>query len=718
MDVNALKIFDCECGKPHDTLMEVVDISQGAIQNIAAYLKERSVNTVYAVADKNTYCAAGKQLEESLKAAGIDIDVYIIEAEEEVVPDEKTVMGVIFGMKKNYDLMIAVGSGTINDICKCTSFKLKMDYIVCATAPSMDGYASVGSPLMLNNLKTTIDCHVPKAIFADVDVLREAPMIMITAGLGDILGKYTCLCDWKLSSIINGEYYCEKIVNMVEGYIQKVVDTADQVETRSPEAIAAITEALVGTGIAMSFVGNSRPASGSEHHISHYWEMKFLFKGRKPALHGTKVAIGTVAIIRLYEMLMDMDVDFAKAKEVVAAYDEKAWAEKMTKLYGVSAPGVIALEKEVQKNSKEAHAKRIQVIEEKWDEIKAMVKAALPAVSFVEDILCKLDAPYNPEQVGVGADMVADSIVVAKEVRNRYGLLQLLWDLGIAEEMGKKIADYFENEQEAYKTMLQTKYQKKIDELKCFVLDMDGTIYLGQELFPFTPAFLDKVKETGREMYFFTNNSSKSQQAYIDKLDKMNIHIEPKQMMISSHVMIKYLQENYPGKSIYVVGTESLINEFKSFDMNLVEEDPEIVVLGFDTSLTYEKMEKACHAIRNGCLYFGINPDWNCPMEGGAFIPDCGSMAKMIEGSTGRWPDFFGKPSKHTLKYMIKESGYQPNEIAIVGDRLYTDIAVADGSEVTSIMVLTGEATLEDVAQSNIKPDIIVNSLADITEML
>lgn len=261
-------------------------------------------------------------------------------------------------------------------------------------------------------------------------------------------------------------------------------------------------------------------------------------------------------------------------------------------------------------------------------------------------------------------------------------------------------------------------YQKKIDELKCFILDMDGTIYLGQDLFSFTPAFLDRLKETGRKMYFFTNNSSKSQQAYIDKLANMGIAITPDQMMISSHVMIKYLQENYPDKSIYVVGTPSLINEFESFDMNLVDDDPDIVVLGFDTTLTYEKMEKACHAIRHGCIYFGINPDWNCPIEGGEFIPDCGSMAKMIEGSTGRWPEFFGKPSKHTLDYIIKETGFLPNEIAIVGDRLYTDIAVADGSDVTSIMVLTGEATLEDVENSDIKPDIIVESLETITEML
>ena len=232
----------------------------------------------------------------------------------------------------------------------------------------------------------------------------------------------------------------------------------------------------------------------------------------------------------------------------------------------------------------------------------------------------------------------------------------------------------------------------KIKEIKCFILDMDGTIYLGNQLFDFTKDFLNKVEETGREYYFFTNNSSKSQQAYIDKLGNMGIHIEPKQMMISSHVMIKYLKEKHPGETIYVVGTPSLINEFKTFNMPLVDENPDIVILGFDTTLTYEKISKACHYIRNGCTYYGINPDWNCPMEGGTFIPDCGSMAKL--------------------------TGYKPEEIAIVGDRLYTDIAVADGSDVTSILVLSGESTLEDVEASDVKPDIILESLKDITEKL
>ena len=174
------------------------------------------------------------------------------------------------------------------------------------------------------------------------------------------------------------------------------------------------------------------------------------------------------------------------------------------------------------------------------------------------------------------------------------------------------------------------------EKIKCFILDMDGTIYLGNELFSFTKDFLKKVEETGREYYFFTNNSSKSQQDYIEKLERFGIRIKRQQMMTSTHVISRYLKQHYEGKSVYVVGTPSLIQEFQYFGINVTEEDPDIVVLGFDTTLTYEKLSKACHYIRNGCTYFGINPDWNCPMEGGAFIPDCGSIAKLNRGFNGK----------------------------------------------------------------------------------
>ena len=176
------------------------------------------------------------------------------------------------------------------------------------------------------------------------------------------------------------------------------------------------------------------------------------------------------------------------------------------------------------------------------------------------------------------------------------------------------------------------------EKIKCFILDMDGTSYLGNELFSFTKDFLKKVEETGREYYFFTNNSSKSQQDYIEKLERFGIRIKSQQMMTSTHVISRYLKQHYEGKSVYVVGTPSLIQEFQYFGINVTEEDPDIVLLGFDTTLNYEKLKKACQYIRNGCIYFGMNEDLNCPMEGGTFIPDCGSMARLIEASTGRFP--------------------------------------------------------------------------------
>mgnify|MGYP003227525931 CR=1 FL=1 len=200
--------------------------------------------------------------------------------------------------------------------------------------------------------------------------------------------------------------------------------------------------------------------------------------------------------------------------------------------------------------------------------------------------------------------------------------------------------------------------------------------------------------------------------------------LEGKEVAVAGRLMFKRVmgkasfcnvQDLQGGIQAYVardeIGVESY-QDFKKMDIG------DIVVLGFDTTLTYEKLSKACHYIRNGCTYFGINPDWNCPIEGGAFIPDCGSMAKLIEASTGRFPEFFGKPSKHTLDYIIQETGYEPDEIAIVGDRLYTDIAVADQSDVTSILVLSGESTREDVKTSDVKPDVILEDLSEITKML
>ena len=260
--------------------------------------------------------------------------------------------------------------------------------------------------------------------------------------------------------------------------------------------------------------------------------------------------------------------------------------------------------------------------------------------------------------------------------------------------------------------------QKSIlDNIELFVLDMDGTIYLGNSLFPYTHKFLDRVKASGREFCFFTNNSSKNRNAYMKKLKSMDIEIDPRQMLISSDVILKWLSENHHGESAYVVGTPDLIEDFKSHNVRLDDKDPDYVILGFDITLTYEKLSKACSFIRRGRPVYGVNPDFNCPVEDG-FIPDCGSIAALVEASTGVACEFFGKPSRHTLDYILEFTGCPPEKAAIVGDRIYTDIATAHGTDVTSILVLSGETTEDDLEASEIKPDLVVNSIEELCPLL
>ncbi|MBB5182776.1 HAD-IIA family hydrolase [Catenisphaera adipataccumulans] len=260
--------------------------------------------------------------------------------------------------------------------------------------------------------------------------------------------------------------------------------------------------------------------------------------------------------------------------------------------------------------------------------------------------------------------------------------------------------------------------KQRLQTIKTFILDMDGTIYLGNDIFPYTHRFLDRVEETNRSYYFFTNNSSKDLQAYIDKLDKMDIPITKEQMMVSTDVILEYLSSHHPGAKLYVVGTPALLRAFTTAGWTLDDEDPDVVILGFDTTLTYEKLSKLCTFIRHGKTYYGINPDLNCPVEGGEFIPDCGSIARCVESSTGVYPEFFGKPSRRTLDYIVKATSLKPGEIAIVGDRLYTDIAVADNSEVLSILVLSGETKKEDVPKSKHQPDVMVDDIGVLADLL
>ncbi len=435
------KPMACSCGHEHRTLLKKIDIEKGALKRLPGLIQEMGYAHVFMVCDVNTWEAAGKAVEELLCSRGID-HKYLVIQEKELVPDEKAAGTVITAFPGKTDLILAVGSGTLNDLCKFISFQVGVDYMVCATAPSMDGFASVGAALITNHVKTTYDAHVPVAIIGDTEVLSQAPMEMIVAGLGDILGKYTCLMDWKMAHLIEGEYYCEKIADMVRQAVTVVAEQSSRIKDRNPEAVKAITEALVLTGVAMSFVGNSRPASGSEHHLSHYWEMQFQMEGKKPVLHGIKVGVGLLTVLNMYRRLAQEKVDFSALKEL--EFDKDAWKAKVCECYKDAAEGILALEEECGKNSQEKRLKRLERLEEVWPELVSLISEELPDLEEMRQMLEEPGAPVPPQHIGISMKQVKDGIILAKEVRNRFTILQILWDLGLLEQYADDMETYFQ----------------------------------------------------------------------------------------------------------------------------------------------------------------------------------------------------------------------------------------------------------------------------------
>lgn len=261
---------------------------------------------------------------------------------------------------------------------------------------------------------------------------------------------------------------------------------------------------------------------------------------------------------------------------------------------------------------------------------------------------------------------------------------------------------------------------EKFNELKqkkLFVLDMDGTFYLGDRLIPGSLEFLERLKEKGVDSLFFTNNSSRTRQFYKEKLAAMGCFVDESSIVTSGDVTIRYLTQNHSDASVYLVGTDLLEQSFIDGGIRLTKNNPDIVVLGFDTSLTYEKIERACTFIRNGAAFIATHLDLNCPTEDG-FIPDCGSMCAMIEASTGVKPRYLGKPFRQTVDMIKLITGRSNNEMAFVGDRLYTDIAVGVNNGITGILVLTGETAEADIESSSVKPDYVFESLYALGQVL
>ncbi len=434
------KDIKCSCGHIHRCDIEDIIIAPGAVEELPRLLNKGDYHHICIVEDENTKQVLGERVAEIVLKAGYKLSEVVLLAEH-LLPDETGIGSVLTGVPEDSDLILAVGTGTLNDLGKFVSSKMKIPYFIIGTASSMDGFASNVAAMVTKQAKATYNAQMPAAIIGDVDVMAEAPLDLIAAGVGDVLGKYVCLTDWKLSSILTGEYYCEYVAELVKEAVEKVRHAAETLAVkRDVQCITELMEGLVLSGIAMSYIGNSRPASGSEHHLSHFWEMHFLQFGEHGAYHGTKVGVGTTLCLKMYEWLSQENLDESILTNYT--YEQEKWEQEIWRVYQKAAPAVIDLENKVHKNVVEKRDVRMKNLLSHQQEIRAIIDELPKAEDFCV-LMENLKAPVFPSQIEVTEDRVVDGCRYAKELRDRTGLLQILHDLGLAETYGQRVLKEF-----------------------------------------------------------------------------------------------------------------------------------------------------------------------------------------------------------------------------------------------------------------------------------
>ena len=297
----------CECGREHKDIIESIRVEESIDKGLFEDLKEFDEEEVVFISDEpiaNAYSNLMKEIETK------GYMIFVFKREEDLLPDELSVGEILMHTTKKTKLIVGIGSGTINDLCRYVSYRLDIPYWIVMSAPSMDGYASTASPILVDGFKKTFYCHVAKRIYGQKNVINNAPSEMLVAGLGDLLGKITALTDWKLSHILHNEYFCPMIYRKLYEYLDHLSEDLDISQSgltytskNDQELGELISESLIQSGIYMYYVGNSRPASGAEHLISHTLEMKAIEEGRKVDFHGIKVGMATNYVLELYKKL-------------------------------------------------------------------------------------------------------------------------------------------------------------------------------------------------------------------------------------------------------------------------------------------------------------------------------------------------------------------------------------------------------------------------------
>ncbi|NLH96693.1 MAG: sn-glycerol-1-phosphate dehydrogenase [Clostridiaceae bacterium] len=369
--------FECGCGRRHSVDISRLVVGSNILGEIAAGLEPFRGGKLLVISDNNTYRAFGEVVINRLLDDGFRLKSFVFDSGDRMLlPDERSIGRALLEVEPDTTFILVVGSGVLSDIARIVSYRTGKQFAIVATAPSMDGYTSVGSSLVVGNKKITYYSHYPYAIFADTSVMRRAPMIMIQAGFGDVLGKLTALADWHLARDVSNEYYCGTIAKLVRKGVDKCLESAGGLAERDEHSVRCLIDALILTGLSIGLAGVSRPASGTEHQLAHYWEVKAVEEGKEHPLHGNSVGVGTVVTAMLYEL----------ASEILPE-------------------GI-----------------------------------AYPRADYVRSLLGKVGAFTNPGDLGISRELFTDSMMNAMYMRDKYTVLRYCSQKGRLEEFAGIIA--------------------------------------------------------------------------------------------------------------------------------------------------------------------------------------------------------------------------------------------------------------------------------------
>lgn len=441
-----LRELKCRCGRVHRCDIESVCIEQDSIERIPALLK--GYEKALLVSDANTRPLAFERVQKALHEGGIAFREAFFDQTKVLVPDEAAVGYVESALRDlspdgEKTMIIGIGSGVINDICKWVSFRHGLSYMIIATAPSMDGYASSVAAMTFRGMKDTQTTHTPAYILADPRILALAPLRMIQSGLGDILGKDSCLNDWKLSALLNEEYFCPELYRLVEEELSACQEIIEGCIAREEKALGRLMESLVKVGIYMSYAGNSRPASGSEHHMAHFFEITGLIRGHHALFHGEDVVYSTYYTAWLRQALAgEQKPGCGLPGGNLPGGGEAAWedpfagafSQERESIFGPITQEVVQL----QQKTGFYQLRRRERLRELWPQIREILLQA-KSPEQVKKWLERLGCPLSYFEEYYGKDIVRESFVYAKDLKDRYTVFNLAQELGELKSLAKRL---------------------------------------------------------------------------------------------------------------------------------------------------------------------------------------------------------------------------------------------------------------------------------------